>query len=221
MTDYIKKMISEGEHQMLDFKFEISDSRKIAKTLVAFANTHGGRLLIGVKDNGAIAGVRSEEEFFMVEGAAKLYCKPEIPMQIRQWQVEGKTVLEVIIQPGRQKPYRAMDEKGQWWAYIRQRDENFRASRVTYLVWQHENSERGTVLNFGHSEKTLLNYLTRHPWVTLTGFRRIAGITKERAERILANFILMGFLEAEYIEQDIIYRLRPGYEKALEMAGTH
>ena len=75
---YIKKLISEGEHQQLDFKFEISDSRKIAKTLVAFANTDGGTLLIGVKDNGNIAGIRSDEEYYMVEAAATMYCKPSI-----------------------------------------------------------------------------------------------------------------------------------------------
>ena len=65
-TDYIHTLIAEGEHQQQDFKFEISDARKIAKTLSAFANTDGGRLLIGVKDNGRIAGVRSEEEKYMI-----------------------------------------------------------------------------------------------------------------------------------------------------------
>ena len=60
-TEYIHALIAEGEHQQQDFKFEISDARKIAKTLSAFANTNGGKLLIGVKDNGKIAGVRSDE----------------------------------------------------------------------------------------------------------------------------------------------------------------
>jgi len=59
MSRYIQKLIEEGEHQRLDFKFEITDARRLARTLVAFANTDGGRLLIGVKDNGAVAGVRS------------------------------------------------------------------------------------------------------------------------------------------------------------------
>ena len=71
-TDYIHALIAEGEHQQQDFKFEISDARKIAKTLSAFANTDGGRLLIGVKDNGKIAGVRSEEEKYMIEAATLL-----------------------------------------------------------------------------------------------------------------------------------------------------
>ncbi|MDP4292685.1 MAG: ATP-binding protein [Bacteroidota bacterium] len=72
MSKYIRKLIEQGEHQQQDFKFEISDARKIARSLAAFANTDGGRLLVGVKDNGAIAGVRSNEEFYMVELAAQL-----------------------------------------------------------------------------------------------------------------------------------------------------
>ena len=83
MPDYIKRLIAEGEHQMLDFKFEVSDFRKIARTLVAFSNTDGGRLLVGVKDNGTIAGVRSEEEYFMIEGAARIYCKPEVHFKVK------------------------------------------------------------------------------------------------------------------------------------------
>lgn len=57
-TDYIQQLIAKGEHVHQDFKFAISDARKIAKSLSAFANTEGGRLLVGVKDNGKIAGIR-------------------------------------------------------------------------------------------------------------------------------------------------------------------
>ena len=69
----IEALIEQGEHQQLDFKFEVSDSKKIARTLSAFANTDGGRLLIGVKDNGNISGVRSEEEYYMIEAASRMY----------------------------------------------------------------------------------------------------------------------------------------------------
>jgi predicted HTH transcriptional regulator len=54
MSNYIQNLIEEGEHRKQDFKFEISDVRKIAKTFVAFSNTAGGKLLVGVKDNGQI-----------------------------------------------------------------------------------------------------------------------------------------------------------------------
>src|SRR5664280_1693554 len=89
-NSYIRNLIQSGENQQLDFKFEISDSRKIARTLVAFSNTDGGTLLIGVKDNGKIAGVRTDEEFYMVQAAADMYCKPEITFVSKRWVVEDK-----------------------------------------------------------------------------------------------------------------------------------
>jgi predicted HTH transcriptional regulator len=103
-TDHIHTLIAEGEHQQQDFKFEISDARKIAKTLSAFANTDGGRLLIGVKDNGRIAGVRSEEEKYMIEAAAQLYCIPEIDYTLQTYIVEGKQVLVATIEENPHKP---------------------------------------------------------------------------------------------------------------------
>ena len=92
-TSYIHALIAQGEHAEQDFKYEISDARKIARTLSAFANTHGGRLLIGVKDNGRVAGVRSEEEMYMIEAAAQLYCVPEVAISMASYRVEGHTVL--------------------------------------------------------------------------------------------------------------------------------
>lgn len=135
-ADYIYNRITEGEHQQQDFKFEISDARKIAKSLSAFSNTDGGRLLVGVKDNGKIAGVRSEEEIYMIEAAAKLYCKPQINCEMHVHTVERRTVLEVIVPQGEQKPYYAKDHNNRWWAYIRVRDENILATPVHIKVWQ-------------------------------------------------------------------------------------
>lgn len=127
-TDYIHTLIAEGEHQQQDFKFEISDARKIAKTLSAFANTDGGRLLIGVKDNGRIAGVRSEEEKYMIEAAAQLYCIPEIDYTLQTYIVEGKQVLVATIEESPHKPVYAKDENGKALAYLRIKDENILAT---------------------------------------------------------------------------------------------
>ena len=66
----VKKLIFEGEGVTLDFKKTITSCEKIAKTMVSFANNKGGRLLIGVADNGSITGVRSEdEERYMINRA--------------------------------------------------------------------------------------------------------------------------------------------------------
>ena len=92
-AQYIYNLIAQGEHVRQDFKYEISDARKIARSVSAFANTEGGRLLVGVKDNGKIAGVRSEEEIYMIEAAARVYCSPEVAIECRIYKIEGKDVL--------------------------------------------------------------------------------------------------------------------------------
>ena len=91
----LQKMIAEGEHVHQDFKYTISDARKIARSLSAFANHEGGRLLIGVKDNGTIAGVRNEEDIYVVEEAAEIYCCPAQQVEFRALKAQGG--LEVII----------------------------------------------------------------------------------------------------------------------------
>ena len=120
-ADYINDLIAQGEHQQLDFKFEINDARKIARTLSAFANTVGGKLLIGVKDNGKIAGIRSEEEYHMIEAAAQMYCKPELIFESRKWDILGKTILEVTIEISAHRPCLAQSDDGKWLAYVRVR----------------------------------------------------------------------------------------------------
>ena len=153
-ADYIQRLISEGEHVHQDFKFEISDARKIAKSISAFANTEGGRLLVGVKDNGKIAGVRSEEEIYMIEAAAQRYCQPPVDLHTYIYKVEGKDVLEVVIDESPRKPVYALDAEERRWAYVRIKDENILASPIHLNIWQHNR----------HEEKVIIAYTQRpHP----------------------------------------------------------
>ena len=133
---YLQQLIDEGEHQQQDFKFEISDARKIARSLSAFANTDGGRLLIGVKDNGRIAGVRSEEEIYMIEAAARLYCQPQVDIAMHTYTVDGKTVLIAEIPKAPEKPVQAQVAPGKYMAYVRIADENILATAVHLAVWR-------------------------------------------------------------------------------------
>jgi predicted HTH transcriptional regulator len=157
---YIYDLIEEGEHQQLDFKFEITNVRKIAKTLVAFANTDGGRLLIGVKDNGRIAGVKSAEEFYMIEAAASLFCKPEIEFDSFNRKTGGKTVLEIVINRSDKKPHLAKDDNGKWLAYHRVKDENLLADYILLNVWKRASRKTGTFITYTDREKELLDYLS-------------------------------------------------------------
>ena len=193
----IEALIEQGEHQQLDFKFEVSDSKKIARTLSAFANTDGGRLLIGVKDNGNISGVRSEEEYYMIEAASKMYTRPEVPFEATRWEVNGKTVLEVYIAPSPDK------------AYIRVADENILANEVLVLAWQKKHKPDGTLLKISKPVERLFAYLDDHPHINISQFCRIGRINYYIAKNILSDLLAMNTLQYLVIDKHILYQRVP------------
>ena len=204
---HIQDLIQEGEHQMLDFKFEISDSRRIARSLAAFANTDGGRLLVGVKDNGAIAGVRSDEEIHMIQAAAEMYCQPKVEYTTEEWEINGKTVLEVIIPKDKHHKHKAPDNQGVYKIFVRVKDENLVADSVLIKVWKADKFARPAKIAFTDTETLLLHYLREHGEITLKEFQELAHISKRKAEAILADFILVGTIILVQTSQNTVIRL--------------
>ncbi len=207
MPSHIQKLISEGEHQQLDFKFGITDSKKIARSLSAFANTDGGRLLLGVKDNGAIAGVRSDEEYYMIEAAAQLYCKPEVYFEMKEWEESGRTVMEIIIPKSAEAPHTAPDKEGKYQAYVRVGDQNFPANGVLRKVWKKQKDPKGVYIEYSVAERTLLAYLEVHKRITLSAFRRLSGYSLPRCEHILADFMVLNIIQINYSETGVYFTL--------------
>ena len=201
-------MIHEGEHQKQDFKFCITDTRKIARSLVAFANTDGGSLLIGVKDNGNIVGVQSDEEYYMVESAALIYSKPPVAFTTRQWQFEGKTVLQVMVEPSSQRPHYAKDESGKWMAYVRHNDENRLAGKVMTEVWNKQKSLMGITVKLTDAEKFLLKYLENNQFISVSAFARKASLPYRQAEKLLADFIVLGLVQPYFGDTHVVYQLK-------------
>ena len=191
----LKQRIEEGEGLHLDFKFEISDATKIARSLVAFANTDGGSLLVGVKDNGVLRGITSEEECYMVEMAAQHHCKPEVKFHTKEWNVKGIKILEIIIPKGEDIPYRAPDKKGKFKAFVRVADENLLASGVQMKVWEKEKSNRNVQFFSTNEEYILLRLLKDNQSISLKQFQKEAQITRFKAENILSNFIVLGLVK--------------------------
>ena len=207
-TDYIHSLIAEGEHQQQDFKFEISDARKIAKTLSAFANTRGGRLLVGVKDNGRIAGVRSAEEQYMIEAAARLYCVPPLVCGMRAYLAEGRTVLVATVDESPCKPVYAVDENGRRLAYLRIADENILATPVHLRVWQQSGNPRGELMQFTEREQLLLRLLEENEGLSLSRYCRLARISRRAAEHLLARLVRYDIVEPVFEAHKFHFRLK-------------
>jgi predicted HTH transcriptional regulator len=191
----IKRLILEGENVSLDFKKTISSAEKIAKTLVAFANNRGGKLLIGVADDKTIKGVKSEdEEKYMITKAAHIFCKPALEPKFEEIYIDSKLILVVEIAKSDTKPHYAMDENKKWWVYFRVKDKSVLASKIIVDVLKESNNQTGQLISYSDHEKKLLAYLEQNGRITLKEYSKLTRIAYKKAQKIIVSLILTGVL---------------------------
>jgi len=200
--------IQQGEGQQLDFKKTISSAQKIAKSLVAFANTDGGRLLIGVRDNGSICGCPYEEECHMIESAASVFCRPEVKFEPLEHVHKDKIVCEIYIPRSPDKPHSVLNEENRWMVYQRVGDQNLLASKTMLDVMRREQLDTGAQIEFSAMERTLLQYLDQNRNITLKDYMKLVNISKRRANRIVVELVHAGLLLVHTSEKNEYFSLR-------------
>src|SRR5476651_1444466 len=202
----IKKLISESESVSLDFKKTITSCEKIARTMVSFANNKGGRLLIGVYDDGTIKGVKSEdEERYMITRAAHLFARPALEPVFEEIYVDEKLVLVVEIKQSTEKPHYALAEDGKWWVYIRVKDKSVLASKIVVDVLKRSAHDEGVLIEYSEKEKTLLEYLDKAARITVKECCDLLKIGRKRAQRLLVDLILSGIIRINTSEKEEFY----------------
>ena len=198
-TFYIQRLIEEGEHEHQDFKFSISDARKIARSVSAFANNDGGRLLVGVKDNGNIAGVRNEEDIYVIEQAAQMYCRPPQKVEFTAFKTEGGAiVIRAEIERATKRPVQAKEADGSWRTYYRVKDENIVAPDLMVRAWRRKESDSGSLISFSEAESALINHLEANETITIEEFMKLARISRHTAEDIITKLYAMEVIDFTY-----------------------
>lgn len=196
---YIERLVAEGEHEQQDFKFMISDARKIARSVSAFANNSGGRLLIGVKDNGVVAGVRNEEDVYVVEQAAGRYCEPPQQVEFKAYRVDAAvTVIVASIARAQSRPVSVIEEDGRRRAYYRVADENIAAHPLMVEAWKHAEADGGgVVMTLTGLESDLLRLVEGR----LLDLREVAvglHIAESRARSLIVRLAVVGLVDFIY-----------------------
>ena len=113
-----------GESKNIEYKITLPDkSEKYMKTIVAFANTQGGKLIVGIDDKThEIVGVANEILFQLMDGIANAIsdsCMPQIIPDIEPQTIDGKTVIIVSVEAGKNRPYYLKSKGKENGTYIR------------------------------------------------------------------------------------------------------
>lgn len=199
---YIERLIAEGEHECQDFKFAISDARKIARSVSAFANCRGGRLLIGVKDNGAVAGVRNEEDIYVVEQAARRYCRPSQEVDFKAFNVgQGVVVIQATIARSDGRPVMACDTDGKWKTFYRVADENIIAHPLMVRAWRMAETLTDNPLLFSLSEveSQLLEEVENSGGLRPRDLALRLHISTTKSDELIAKLAAVGIIDFRYV----------------------
>ena len=203
----LSRLVAEGEHQRQDFKYKITDACKLAKSVSAFANTEGGRLLIGVRDDGHLSGVRSEEEVFMMTSAAQDYCLPAVVIHFDTYISEGKTIVVANVPRAAHRPVRSLCSDGRWRAYIRIADENILASPVHIKMWKEESSEFGHLVSIGETERRVMEVMEHERGLPLKTIVKMSGEPYQSVVLVIARLVRYGLASCMLCDGVFLFRL--------------
>ena len=203
----LQLLILQGEGETLEFKKNITHPHRIARTLVSFANTRGGQILVGVNDNGTISGIDPEEEKFTLEKAIHFFCDPPVQVVYQEVEVEEETVLKVIVPESRSKPHVAQVKENDWRGYVRVKDQSVQTSKLVKKALTLAPAPPEEQPMPDPQQSHLLLLLQKHHKLTEKQFMHHANLSKRRVHRLLVDLLLQGRVRLHDKEKEIFYTL--------------
>ena len=195
----LKNLVRQGEGTSLEFKLKATHPEKIIREIVAFANSKGGKLLVGVNDDKTIPGLKfvDEEEYILVR-AIERNCFPPINYDLERIAItDERDVLVFTIPKSQKKPHFVqLENEESKKAYVRVKDRSVQASREVKQILRREN-EDGIKFTYGDKEKLLMAYLSENQKVTIVKFAEIAKISVRSASHTLVLLVLSNVLKIQ------------------------
>ena len=194
-------LIEEGENIQCEFKRKFTTPEKIAKEMMAFANTNGGYILFGVDDDKTIVGVESEKsEAEMIKDAVINYCEPPFDYKINYIIHKGKEIVAVTIPESINKPHRLQDYENEFditkaVVMIRVNDKSMTASKEMVRILR---ANAGNLslkkYSIGPIEKKVFEYLTIKEKISVKELGTLVNISDRKASRTLVKMIRANLL---------------------------
>ena len=205
--------IDEGEGLTVEFKRKVSTPEKIAREMIAFANTRGGVIIFGIDDDKSLVGVESEKaEIEDISFAAGHLCDPPVEHAVHIFGIDGHDVICAVIAESEQKPHFLVDDSDEQKSFVRVGENSVQASREMIRVLRHQYGESEPVrLIYGEAEKRLFSYLDSNERITVKEYARLINVSERRASRLLVRLVRAGALAIHTHERtDYFTQMLPG-----------
>ena len=207
----LKSLVEKGEGDLIEFKKKANYPDKIVREMVAFANSQGGYLFIGVDDNGNLSGLKhAEEEQYVLDKAIYDHCRPSIRFQKKIIKLnEKRSVLVYTVKESKNKPHYWIEHLGKKGnAYVRVEDRSVRASAEIVKILKAKRNNRGQLLTIGEDEKLLLSYVEEHKSITLHQLMEITQLSRNEASNLLVSMVNSNILAVQAGEQHDLFKVK-------------
>jgi len=193
----LRELVKKGEGEHVEFKLKSNHPEKIVREVVAFANTGGGKLFVGVGDDKSIKGLKdAEEDEYTLTKAIDKYIFPKITFKVEKIPItHDRDVLVLTIPRSIDKPHYVVDSTGNRQAYIRVEDKSIQASREMKEIMRRGRGERDVRFQYGEKEQKLMKLLDEKESVTVDIFAAFAGIPRKMASNTLVVMVLARILD--------------------------
>ncbi|MDP4220292.1 MAG: ATP-binding protein [Bacteroidota bacterium] len=207
----VMALLAEGEGLRIEFKRHFSSPEKIAKEMIAFANTKGGTILFGVDDDGSVFGLHSEKsELSEIEHVSKFLCDPPVAIacDVIPWSGH-KDIIAVTVLPSENRPHTLVEydssgkrvTDGPKTGFVRVKDKSMQASKEVMSVMRSRRSDAPPLrIAIGYNERALFKYLEEHERITVQEFADLVNISRRRASKILVDLVRAGTVFLHTVE---------------------
>lgn len=192
----LRRLVTQGEGQHLEFKRKATYPDKIVRELIAFANTDGGTLLIGVDDNKTIPGVKfPDEESMVIHNELEKHCRPGLAFHEAVIPIsEKRFVVQWNIPKSERRPHFYVGN-GERISFVRQSDQSIKASKEMSEIMRRRKSHRGTRFTYGEAEQKIIHFLDTQPAISLREFAQLTGLNRYLASRKIVRLVLANVLK--------------------------
>ncbi len=204
----LRELVKQGEGKRLEFKLKSNHPEKIVREIVAFANSDGGWLLVGVGDDKTIKGLKyAEEDEYLLVCAIEKYIYPQIEYTVQYIAVgDEREVLAFNIPTSPNRPHSLLQEADSTTVpiktptqpkkvYVRVADKSVQASWEVKEILRRSKKNQDIKFQYGQKEQTLMQYLGQNGQITVDVFAQIAQISRKQASKTLVLLVLANVLK--------------------------
>ena len=204
----LRRLVDRGEGSYVEFKRKAAFPEKIVREMIAFANTRGGILLVGIGDEGTIPGLKYPEDDSHEINKALKKCHPPLPVRETFIAIgQNRSVIQYEIQESLRKPHYLVSSPQIKEAFVRVDDKSIKASREVREIARRAQKKKNIHFHFGDPERLLMQYLDQHKTITLKKFTELSGLKRFIASRKLVLLVLADVLRVTPHEKGDLYSL--------------